>query len=154
MPRQQCSACYCTSGLCRNIHGRSWLALKIILLKYNLLPRVVTVGPWPTRQLCIAVQHWLWASSRGIYIAYMRTSIHWCTDISDPRHFWPKTLQHQCRTVRKTYRHWCQVSRHCGTDGTEASGYISSYLTVCWRPEVEISRSRFFVNILCLTSSH
>jgi len=38
--------------------------------------------------------------------------IGWVGDVQtlwslDPRQFGPKTLRHQCRTVRKTYRHWC-----------------------------------------------
>ena len=41
----------------------------------------------------------------------------WCTDTSDPRHFGPKTVRHQCRSIRwtlrplhkmlKTVRHQC-----------------------------------------------
>jgi len=46
---------------------------------------------------------------------YVCGAVAGCTDTSDPRHFGPKTLRHQCRTVRETYRHWCrsvQTLRH------------------------------------------
>jgi len=52
-------------------------------------------------------------------MGYIGTGLALCknrsTDTSDPGHFGPKTLRHQCRTVHKTYRHLCrsvQTLRH------------------------------------------